>query len=324
MNRFREKLYARHCMKANSFAKRFVTIATATLGFCNVIHAEYRMLAVGIDVYTEPGKNLTGCVNDMEAVVAALQKHFQIPADAVTKITNKDATKIAVVKAFEENLAGPSQAGDTVIFYYAGHGDYTQDMDGDEDDNMDEALILSDGDPRKPETWLTDDELARLLTKVKTPNVLLIFDSCHSGTLSRTTSALAESRSAGFGNQRLQTNATGQMVNPDRFSSSIAKAFPNHLVFSACDASEEANEIRGGDWDKINMPGRKDGGLFTTALLEVLARDPNATVSLLKFVGKDHVSLLFRVGIIQPKVAIFGGVDLTGHEFAILIVLARG
>lgn len=277
--------------------KHLLLAAAASFGLCTISHAEYRVLAVGIDQYKEPGKNLTGCVNDMETVVAALQKHYSIPAAAVTKITNQDATKMAVVKAFEDKLITPSKEGDTVIFYYAGHGDVTPDMDGDEDDNMDEALILTDGSPQKPETWLTDDEMGRLLAKIKTQNVVLIFDSCHSGTIHRTASGLAESRSSGFGNHRIQTSTSGQTVPPDRFGSSIAKTFPNQLVLTACDANEEANEIRGGDWDKLGKPGHKDGGLFTTALLEVLERDPNTTMSqLLSGVQKQTMEFTSKLG----------------------------
>lgn len=251
-------------------------LGAALLATTPLVRADYHVLTVGIDKYREPGKNLTGCVNDAVSFTAALQKHYGIPETAISQLADEQATKAAIVKAIEEKLITPAKAGDTLIFYYAGHGDFTPDLDGDEDDQVDEALIASDGDARNPGTWLTDDELARLFAGAKTSNVLMVFDSCHSGTIHRTASGLAETRCAGFGNRRSVANTTGTPVKPDRFTSGLSRSAPNHVILSACDAAEEANEIRGKDWDVLGKSGHKDGGLFTSALLEVLEKEPNA------------------------------------------------
>ncbi len=275
------------------------SIAALTLGMIlqSGALAEYRVVAVGIDKYREAGKDLSGCVNDMESFVAALQKHYQIPASAVTALTNTTATKAAIAAVIEEKLAAPSTPEDTVVFYYAGHGDFTQDLDGDEEDQMDEALIPTDGDPKNPGTWLTDDELARLLAKIKTPNVLMVIDSCHSGTLQRTATGLAESRTAGFGNRRAATTSDGKPIVPDKFSASLAKSFPNHVVITACDSTEEANEVRGKEWEVLGKAGHKDGGLFTTVLVEVLDKNPTATMGEIKeAVRKVSADFIAKLG----------------------------
>lgn len=70
-------------------------------------------------------------------------------------------------------------AGDLLVITYSGHGGQVRDLNGDEDDGYDETFCFWDGQ-------YTDDRLREQLSKLPVGvRVLLITDSCHSGTMSR-------------------------------------------------------------------------------------------------------------------------------------------
>lgn len=62
--------------------------------------------------------------------------------------------------------------------FYAGHGTYEKDYDGDEADGNDEALVFVDGN-------VIDDTLAKSLSDNKNPSskITFITDCCHSGSI---------------------------------------------------------------------------------------------------------------------------------------------
>ena len=66
----------------------------------------------------------------------------------------------------------------SVCIYYIGHGTYTYDTSGDEDDHNDECLFFVDG-------TIIDDELYKTIIKHKNKDskLLLLTDCCHSGTM---------------------------------------------------------------------------------------------------------------------------------------------
>jgi uncharacterized caspase-like protein len=72
------------------------------------------------------------------------------------------------------------------LFYFSGHGQQIPDAeDGDEHDGYDEAIVPYDNTGhRRYSGHLPDDALEAAVTEVraKTKNVVVIFDSCHSGT----------------------------------------------------------------------------------------------------------------------------------------------
>ena len=62
--------------------------------------------------------------------------------------------------------------------FYAGHGTYERDLNGDEQDGNDEALVFVDGN-------VIDDTLANSLSENKNPDskITFITDCCHSGSI---------------------------------------------------------------------------------------------------------------------------------------------
>ena len=69
--------------------------------------------------------------------------------------------------------------GDMFFLSYAGHGAQVEDLSGDEDDGSDETWCLYD-------RMLLDDEMQRLYTEfAKGVRILVVADSCHSGSATR-------------------------------------------------------------------------------------------------------------------------------------------
>lgn len=138
-------------------------------------------LCMGINDYPGTDMDLQGCVNDAQDWAAELtSRGFQ-----VRLLLDGQASHQAMHGAMAD-VIGQAVAGDTVAITFSGHGTYVfnTNPDDDEPDGYDEALcphdVATGGEP------MTDDEIHGLLAR-RAPGVrlLLIADSCHSGTVSR-------------------------------------------------------------------------------------------------------------------------------------------
>jgi metacaspase-1 len=128
------------------------------------------------DHYGEPG-TLAGCENDAKAMTKLAKSRGFTPLTKAPLLTKK-ATAANVVEGIKA-AAATLQAGDTFFITYAGHGSQTPDTNGDEDDSMDETWCLYD-------RMLVDDELAALWASFKAGvRIIMLSDSCHSGSVSR-------------------------------------------------------------------------------------------------------------------------------------------
>lgn len=117
---------------------------------------------------------LTACeadANDMASVAAAQQF-------VAKKLLTKKATR-AAVKSAVAAAAKKLKSGDIFFLTYSGHGGQLPDVNGDEDDGLDETWCLFDGE-------LIDDELFAEWANFKAGvRILLLSDSCHSGSVSK-------------------------------------------------------------------------------------------------------------------------------------------
>lgn len=116
---------------------------------------------------------LSGCVNDAAdwTELLARQGYLVTTLLDVDKATTLEHVTLAV------EAAG---WGDRVVVTFSGHGTWMPDVDGDEADRRDEALVAGDM------SLIVDDELHAILERLH-PQAggLLLPDSCHSGTVSR-------------------------------------------------------------------------------------------------------------------------------------------
>jgi hypothetical protein len=65
-----------------------------------------------------------------------------------------------------------SRRGDTVVFYFAGHGSQVEDFNGDEHDGYDEVLCPYDMAPHGGRNLILDDDLGLWLQKLNGQRVL--------------------------------------------------------------------------------------------------------------------------------------------------------
>lgn len=139
-----------------------------------------RRLAVCIGIDTYPGMPLDGCVNDSRAWQARLEK----AGFSVRTLRNRDATRARMLEALT-TLVKDSRRGDQLVFQFAGHGTQVPDLNGDEVDRFDEALVPIDYQRGQ---LLTDDDIYQVCAQLRErPGVTLTFfmDCCNSGTNTR-------------------------------------------------------------------------------------------------------------------------------------------
>ncbi|MCX6033044.1 MAG: caspase family protein [Chloroflexi bacterium] len=146
-------------------------------------------LLIGVNKYPKlpPDKQLDGCVNDVEVMAGLLQSHFGFPSGNITVMRDEEAHREGILTALD---AFTSRVGidDIVVVQYSGHGSQMTDREGDEPDGLDETIVPYDsGRAPYPNRDITDDEIHAWLVRVTeaTPYVTLIFDCCHSGTITR-------------------------------------------------------------------------------------------------------------------------------------------
>jgi hypothetical protein len=119
-----------------------------------------------------------GELNACEADAASIEEIARASGFATRVLLNDAATREAVRAAIRAAAAGLA-GGDIFLVSYAGHGGQVPDANGDEPDAADETWCLHDGQ-------LIDDELQELWSGFAPGvRVLVISDSCHSGTVTR-------------------------------------------------------------------------------------------------------------------------------------------
>lgn len=148
--------------------------------------ATKRAVIVGINDYAPVGAggpDLNGCVNDARDMANTLVICGFAPAN-IRILTNQNAKKANIV-TYLKWLLTSSVAGDSVVFFYSGHGTRVANIGPDvEIDGLDEAIVPHD---YTIAGVLRDDDFKKLFDTYLKPGVNLevIFDCCHSGSGTR-------------------------------------------------------------------------------------------------------------------------------------------
>lgn len=191
--------------------KRFKTLllAGAMLAFPNLAEARTMALLVGVADYNEESgiTDLLGPRNDVTILWRALKHRGVSDADIAVLTDNlptgpdypavRNLAQRAHILDELDRLAAEAQKGDTVVFYYSGHGTRQPDNpaepeDEPETDGMDQVILPSDVgkyDPIKMtlKNAIVDDELGRKFSAIRAKGAFVwaIVDACHSGTVTR-------------------------------------------------------------------------------------------------------------------------------------------
>jgi metacaspase-1 len=217
-----------------------------------------RALCIGINDYPGTGSDLAGCVNDAHDWRDALDSR----GFATAVMLDAEATKANMTKSIEE-LVATTQSGDVGVITYSGHGSWVIDEDQDEPDGRDEVLCphdIADGHP------LTDDELFDLFSdRERGARLVLISDSCHSGTVHKLLAASGDedetSRARYLGPEVfLSEDETRRASRAARLP--MGKSRQSALLISGCQDTEYSYDASFG--------GRPNGA-FTYFALQTLA-----------------------------------------------------
>ena len=216
-----------------------------------------RIIQVGINTY--PSSPLSGCVNDVEDWREVFSR-YDLGRD-ISSVTDNDATTENIRDLLGWAKSGPA-AGDLVIFQYSGHGSQVPDLNDEEADKLDEIICPVDLD------WdtkmITDDELNDWATSFPPDvKVIVILDSCHSGTGTRNPHMLG-GRSVRFlpPPEEVQARGRGRKNLHGFCRGSVHKVDMKHLLMAGCKSTQYSYDA----W----FDGRANGAFsyFATYLLK--------------------------------------------------------
>jgi metacaspase-1 len=231
--------------------------------------AEQRALLVGVGQYATPGIDLPAVDLDLERMREMLNR-MGFADRQIRTLQDRQATSTNVIAAFESWLKQGVQPQDRVVFYFSGHGSNVPDLDGDENDGVDEVLVTHDMRQTKVKGRATlsnvvsDDKLAALMSAIPSKNIWIIVDACHSGTVSR--SFTLKNRSLGSDPVFVKSFMYPGMPDAGQsaFARDVSKAPETNFVsLAAADDGEKAI-------------GTMSGGVFTIGLTEAMARAATA------------------------------------------------
>ena len=178
-NRFRELVHGDTSQRAVKLVPEPSVMSIGRRGTPVVKRSPQKTaLLVGINYIGSPYQ-LLGCINDVVNMQAFLVSKYKYNnTTLITDNTSVKPTRINILNAFTKLLMD-AQAGDTLFFHFSGHGTQTADVNRDELEGYDEAIVSSDL------RLIVDDELNTIIRTYLKSGVTLyaMFDSCHSGTV---------------------------------------------------------------------------------------------------------------------------------------------
>lgn len=202
-------------------------------------YADMYGIVIGVDNYSEYG-SLDGAVNDAKMVANSLKS---IGAKQVKLLLDDKATRDGIKKAWDD-LSSQASKGDTIFFTFAGHGaQHPERIKGSESDGQDEFYVLSAFTESGKSTYerIVDDDLQEWFSKRPDVNVVLVSDSCHSGTMTRSyQQSKLKYRKApvkAITNDALPVSKTPEIVNEQK------TVLANVVSFSGVPDNEEVPEV---------------------------------------------------------------------------------
>ena len=270
---------------------------------------------VGINAY-DNCRQLNGCVNDVVAMHSYFQRlcEQQAPDQPVTyqpkflllphreekkmlkkkDISFQKPTRANVISAFDFFAEADPEAGDYCLFYYSGHGSYVDAPKVFSEVSPDgtlQTLVCSDSRSSKGRDLL-DKELGYMIAKTlhgKTDlpdnqgvHFLGIFDSCHSGTVSRGDDDVV----ARMEQKGKAVNRTAQILGFTKEGNEFYKPFGDdqnvihkdglkharYINLSACRDAEVAQERILDSYVDAEAVRKRNHGVFSFSFLRTLER----------------------------------------------------
>lgn len=168
------------------------------------------------------------------------------PDIQVVFLIGPDATKDQIMQSFRL-LVNSTKSGDSLFFYYSGHGIQIKDTSGDEISGKDDAIIgYNAKNFYDSNALIIDDDLLEIISELPSGSMFrAVIDACHSGTLFDLNDTIS------------MTESDGKMIAVDYPNQRNPKSISvDGLVLSSSKDSQSSYED-------------SQGGIFTRQLLNL-------------------------------------------------------
>jgi hypothetical protein len=160
-----------------------------------IIKAEKHAFLITIGEYQDEDISSLSSANDAIHIKEALI-YNGFSKEKILHLSDQQATKEKIIHTFYNILIPKLKHGDQLYFQFSGHGQQIFDQNGDEIDGYDESILAYDARPiyskgtYEGEKHIRDDELEEIFNVIRKSlgqngQLVVVFDSCHSGTMTR-------------------------------------------------------------------------------------------------------------------------------------------
>ncbi|MFY0636005.1 MAG: caspase family protein [Vannielia sp.] len=285
--------------------KALLLAGVAAMAALPALARDNHALLIGASTYPALEERfwLKGPANDIDLVQTYLLTNESIPFEAAhvtvlaDGIEGKQAPTLQAIRDAFKALAERVQPGDFVYLHFSGHGSQAPAKDPDSElDGLDELFLPVDIGPwndsvGEVENALVDDEIGELIgmLRAKGADVWAVFDSCHSGTVTRAAPNGEDDEKM----RKLEPGALGvpQAAITDAEGASRGLESPRDRADAPVAEEEERKEGEGTfvaffaaqtnetTPEKLMPRSTKDRlqGVFTYTLFETLAERPGIT-----------------------------------------------
>ncbi|CAE6421415.1 unnamed protein product, partial [Rhizoctonia solani] len=289
-------------------------------------NSNFHALIIGINQYLHHPQ-LQGAVNDANLFKSYLLDDLLVPEENITTLFDAQATRAGIIQAFQNLATDPTiKQDDPIVVYYAGHGAEIQPPSNRPDlaGSMVQCLVPQDAGTRGLETSVTppipDFTIGSLLNQIsnaKGDNISVIFDSCHSASVTR----------INIGSDRgsraipwqcfspLPDDVDSDLIGEDSPASTRSskaaeqgtsiRGMQSHILLAACSSKGVAYE----DLDTTPHHGH-----FTKALLSVLR-----SVGPARLTYKSCMQRLPKIKTFRPQDPVCEGVNVNRMLFNAMV-----
>lgn len=237
---------------AETMRFRLYTLLIFILFSSVVLAQRKRAFLVGISHYDTAltgyqWNNING-VEDVNLLTPVLKKQGFV----ITSLLNEQATFDNITHQLSL-FVDKTKKGDIVYLHFSTHGQPIEDLNGDEDDGWDEAIVPIDAFKMyKKGTYegkkhLIDDQINQYVKKLRekignTGFLYVAIDACHAGTASRGNDDVVRGTNVGFTYNNKVFKPTSQKKSHYKIDASAKQA--NVLFLEACRPDQINSEIK--------------------------------------------------------------------------------
>jgi len=232
---------------------------------CNT--GKYYALIIGINEYDE-WRSLRNAVNDATGLKDILIRRYGFSARNIVFRTDKAATRKTLIRDLR-CMAGGLDETDNLLIYFSGHGQL-------DDITNDGYWIPVDGKLDDPTSWITNSAIRNILCSpdVRGKNIMLISDSCYSGTLLREIPRSAFIYRRDFQTDRSKSGRGGSESVP---SKGVEDSGKKESAARACKKSRQV--IAAGGLELVTDAGKRYG-IFARHLLDALKKNNRSVIDM--------------------------------------------